>query len=249
MPICHRVAVRAWQGSGKEQQQKKRSVLQVRCSCSDDVANTARSVTARSKPELLPDVQGCGGGQKPPTETRRACDEGDSSDGIRKSHWLMIVSVITVSFLGLENTGSVLLMQYRLSSSRLVGAVPYGYIAASIRSMINATRITARMQVVALAWTQVGERRAFRRWTKQNHEGPAATDNSVALVVPVLNEAATLSDLFQHLTSLDPPPQEIICVDGQSTDRYAIAPCEWNNHAALAFHAIKWGIQFLSCKP
>lgn len=75
------------------------------------------------------------------------------------------------------------------------------------------------LQAAALAWTQTSERRSFISWVENNATKPNA--GSVTLVVPVLNEATTLPDLFQHFASLDPPPHEIIFVDGQSTDRYA----------------------------
>ena len=40
----------------------------------------------------------------------------------------------------------------------------------------------------------------------------------VAIVIPMLNEAATLPRLLRNLAALHPPPAEIIAVDGGSTD-------------------------------
>ncbi len=40
----------------------------------------------------------------------------------------------------------------------------------------------------------------------------------VAIVVPMLDEAATLPRLLRHLAALDPPPAEIAAVDGGSVD-------------------------------
>jgi len=41
---------------------------------------------------------------------------------------------------------------------------------------------------------------------------------SVSIIIPTLNEATTLGRTLQHLTILDPPPLEIIVVDGGSQD-------------------------------
>lgn len=73
------------------------------------------------------------------------------------------------------------------------------------------------LQAAALACTQLWERKSFASWVKTNTLEPAGA-GTVSFVVPVLNESATLPDLFQHFASLDPPPHEIIFVDGQSTD-------------------------------
>ena len=40
----------------------------------------------------------------------------------------------------------------------------------------------------------------------------------VTIVIPVLNEAAALPRALRHLALLDPPPDEVIVVDGGSTD-------------------------------
>ena len=42
--------------------------------------------------------------------------------------------------------------------------------------------------------------------------------NSVSIIVPVLNEEKEIHKTVQYLRSLDPPPLEIIVVDGGSTD-------------------------------
>ncbi len=42
--------------------------------------------------------------------------------------------------------------------------------------------------------------------------------DSVAIVIPALDEAATLPRLVRHLALLDPPPAEVLVVDGGSSD-------------------------------
>ena len=49
--------------------------------------------------------------------------------------------------------------------------------------------------------------------------GPAGvSDTGVAIVVPVLNEAAAISALAAHLAALEPKPAQVIVVDGGSRD-------------------------------
>lgn len=45
-----------------------------------------------------------------------------------------------------------------------------------------------------------------------------ANSSDVAIVIPMLNEAAVIPRLLRHLSVLDPPPAEIIAVDGGSRD-------------------------------
>ena len=40
----------------------------------------------------------------------------------------------------------------------------------------------------------------------------------VAIVIPMLNEAAGLPRLLRSLAALEPPPAELLAVDGGSTD-------------------------------
>jgi hypothetical protein len=40
----------------------------------------------------------------------------------------------------------------------------------------------------------------------------------VAIVIPMLNEAAGLPRLLRSLAALDPPPAEVLAVDGGSAD-------------------------------
>ena len=40
----------------------------------------------------------------------------------------------------------------------------------------------------------------------------------VAIVIPMLNEAAGLPRLLRSLAALEPPPAEVLAVDGGSTD-------------------------------
>lgn len=42
--------------------------------------------------------------------------------------------------------------------------------------------------------------------------------SSTSIIIPVLNEASTLSALAQAIAALDPPPAEVLCVDGGSED-------------------------------
>lgn len=41
----------------------------------------------------------------------------------------------------------------------------------------------------------------------------------VSIVVPILNEEAALPELIEHVARLDPPPLEVLAVDGRSADR------------------------------
>ncbi|MDN5567105.1 MAG: TIGR04283 family arsenosugar biosynthesis glycosyltransferase, partial [Psychrobacter sp.] len=42
---------------------------------------------------------------------------------------------------------------------------------------------------------------------------------TVSIIIPILNEADNLPFLFENITSLNPAPQQILLVDGGSTDR------------------------------
>lgn len=44
---------------------------------------------------------------------------------------------------------------------------------------------------------------------------------TVSLVIPALNEGATVPELMAWVEAMRPPPLEVILVDGGSTDRYA----------------------------
>lgn len=48
--------------------------------------------------------------------------------------------------------------------------------------------------------------------------GPVTDGAPVSIVIPVLDEAAALPRLARHLSILDPPPAEVIVVDGGSSD-------------------------------
>lgn len=51
----------------------------------------------------------------------------------------------------------------------------------------------------------------------------------VSIIVPALNEAATLQRLLRHLALLNPPPHEVLVVDGGSDDEtVAIAQSTYN---------------------
>jgi cellulose synthase/poly-beta-1,6-N-acetylglucosamine synthase-like glycosyltransferase len=68
-------------------------------------------------------------------------------------------------------------------------------------------------------------------WAKANDRLDMKGKQSVSLVVPVLNEEATLPNMFAHLKSLDPPPHEIIFVDGRSSDRCSCLHPSCTQHA------------------
>jgi cellulose synthase/poly-beta-1,6-N-acetylglucosamine synthase-like glycosyltransferase len=42
----------------------------------------------------------------------------------------------------------------------------------------------------------------------------------VSLVIPVLNEERSIPVLLEHIRTLQPPPHEVIFVDGGSSDRH-----------------------------
>jgi rSAM/selenodomain-associated transferase 2 len=44
-------------------------------------------------------------------------------------------------------------------------------------------------------------------------------DSQVSIIIPTLNEAATLERTLRHLSILEPPPREILVVDGGSQDQ------------------------------
>lgn len=54
----------------------------------------------------------------------------------------------------------------------------------------------------------------------KHHEVNAhdANPHDVAIVIPMLDEASALPRLLRHLAALDPPPAEIVVVDGGSSD-------------------------------
>ena len=61
--------------------------------------------------------------------------------------------------------------------------------------------------------------RNFDQWVLQQDEQLFNCQPSVSIIVPVLNEAKCVSDLCEHLRQLDPQPDEVIFVDGGSSDR------------------------------
>jgi len=70
----------------------------------------------------------------------------------------------------------------------------------------------------------------------------------VAIVIPVLNEAAALPRLLRHLHLLDPAPEEVLVVDGGSTDGSAAlaraAGLRVLDHSAPGRAAqINWGVE------
>ena len=45
--------------------------------------------------------------------------------------------------------------------------------------------------------------------------------STVTIVIPMLNEASALPALVTRIAQLDPAPDEVLCVDGGSTDQSA----------------------------
>jgi glycosyltransferase involved in cell wall biosynthesis len=79
--------------------------------------------------------------------------------------------------------------------------------------------------------------RAEENRSKSREPAEPAVDG-VAIVVPVLNEAAVMPRLLRLLRVLDPPPAEIIAVDGGSEDGTAALVRE-NGFVRLVEHAVR----------
>lgn len=45
---------------------------------------------------------------------------------------------------------------------------------------------------------------------------------TVSIIIPIFNEAANLPQLFENITSLDPAPQQVLIIDGGSTDNSTV---------------------------
>lgn len=45
---------------------------------------------------------------------------------------------------------------------------------------------------------------------------------TVSIIIPIFNEADNLPQLFKNITSLDPAPQQVIVIDGGSTDNSTV---------------------------
>lgn len=45
---------------------------------------------------------------------------------------------------------------------------------------------------------------------------------TVSIIIPIFNEAANLPQLFENITGLDPAPQQVIVIDGGSTDNSTV---------------------------
>ena len=67
--------------------------------------------------------------------------------------------------------------------------------------------------------------------------------NTVSIIIPILNEADNLPLLFENIISLKPAPQQIIIVDGGSTDRsITVAKVLINDFLSSEKSNIKWQI-------
>ena len=90
------------------------------------------------------------------------------------------------------------------------------------------------MQAISFVVRALLDLRSYVTWTKQQ-ASKAAQPASVALVVPVLNEEQAVPELLKHIRSLRPPPDEVMLVDGGSTDRRAPHQlCFWQTVAIFA---------------
>ena len=72
----------------------------------------------------------------------------------------------------------------------------------------------------------------------QDSEKANSFGDHVAIVIPVLNEAAITPRLFRLLGILDPAPTEIIAVDGGSLDNTAVLVRQ-SRSARLIEHAVR----------
>src|SRR5215469_1216479 len=72
----------------------------------------------------------------------------------------------------------------------------------------------------------------------QRSDKAKSSVNDVAIVIPVLNEAAVMSRLLRLLGILDPAPAEIIAVDGGSQDNTA-ALVRQSGFVRLIEHAVR----------
>jgi glycosyltransferase involved in cell wall biosynthesis len=59
----------------------------------------------------------------------------------------------------------------------------------------------------------------------------------VAIVIPMLNEVAGLPRLLRSLVALEPPPAEVLAVDGGSTDGSAPRARCYKQQRAITFPA------------
>ncbi len=67
--------------------------------------------------------------------------------------------------------------------------------------------------------------------------------NSVSIIIPVLNEADNLAHLFENIYDLNPAPQQIVVVDGGSTDNsVAIVKAFIRNSSIKNQSTIEWQI-------
>jgi Glycosyl transferase family 2 len=74
------------------------------------------------------------------------------------------------------------------------------------------------VQVVGVPLRIQADARAYTMWLQL-----CAGSAEVSIVVPVLNEETNVKNICGHLQQLQPPPREVIFVDGGSTDRRAPA--------------------------
>ena len=82
------------------------------------------------------------------------------------------------------------------------------------------------LQVTTGVWLNDCEKRAYHEWRqKAVSESP-----SVSVIVPALNEEAKIRHLVELLNKLQPPPAEVIVVDGGSGDRCACLRVSCRRH-------------------
>ena len=67
--------------------------------------------------------------------------------------------------------------------------------------------------------------------------------NTVSIIIPILNEADNLPLLFENISIINPAPQQIILVDGGSTDgSIAVAKALINDFFTIKKSDIKWQV-------
>ncbi len=68
---------------------------------------------------------------------------------------------------------------------------------------------------------------------------------TVSIIIPIFNEAANLPQLFENITGLDPAPQQVLIIDGGSTDNSTVIAQNIintlivNNPSAIYWHVIE----------
>ena len=169
-----------------------------------------------------------GGNSKPPTPSRAVGDEEPSRH--RPVHSVLVILLLGVRALAcLSHT-----IQFSRGLAVLDALNSAGLAASAVVSLRWSTsqsvtcpdaktaRLTAALptaQVVGVVVRLGLDARNFDQWVLQQDEQIFNWLPTVSIIVPVLNEAKCVSELCEHLRQLDPQPDEVIFVDGGSSDR------------------------------